>query len=66
MAESVGLSAKAPDLGQGLTNLNSLLDLTKKSATLRPEIEATIAEAKTKKSKATLEGNQLRRNLFNA
>ena len=66
MAESVGLSAKAPDLGQGLTNLNSLLDLTKKSATIRPEIEAAQAELKTKKSKAVLEGNQLRRNLFNS
>ena len=55
MAESVGLSAKAPDLGQGLTNLNSLLDLTKKSATIRPETEAAVSDAKAKTVKGKAE-----------
>jgi len=66
MADSVGLSAQAPNLGQSLSNLNSLLDVAKKSATIQPEIEATKAEAETKKVKSRGELAQLRDNVFNA
>lgn len=66
MADSVGLSAQAPNLGQSLSNLNSLLDVAKKSATIKPEIEATKAEAETKKVKSRGELAQLRDNVFNA
>ena len=66
MAESVGLSAKAPDLGQGLTNLNSLLDLTKKSATIKPETEAAVSEAKAKTVKGKAEIAQRKNDIFNA
>jgi len=66
MAESVGLSAKGPDLQSNLSMLNSLLDVTKKTATLQPEIAATVAEAETKKVKSRGELAQLRDNVFNA
>ena len=66
MAEGVGLSAQAPDMGKTLTNINSFLDLYKKTKTIQPETEAAVAEAKAKTAKSTAEKNQLRRNFMNS
>ena len=66
MAEPVGLSAQAPNMGQTLNTLGSFLDVAKKAATIQPEIEASKAELESKKLKGRGEIAQLRDNVFNA
>ena len=66
MAESVGLSAKVPNIGESLNTLGSFLDVRKKLATQPSEIESAISEAEAKKVKGRVEVAQVRDNVFNA